>query len=448
MSGEGSSSGVKRKRRGTRAQPAAQEQSGVLVLREITYRDDGTPHGQSDKVGTSPLLRFTFNSAEYLKYDPIKKLSLLEFRRIDWDLVRQLGQVERLEQLLGTKFRMAVECDAPQYYQLTLEFHSTFYYRHPGGFDKADVVSFSLGKRIFNMTLLQFAEATGFYSCQEVESDEFRGLLRYVTKEAKEACVLTADLQRFWASISTTPYSGNMVASDIRDPLYRFVHKILAATLIGRYEGDKVNQHSLFCLMCMVEGRPANLASILAWSLSRPKKGGKNARLYGGPYITMLAANLGVFADFPPEQMMVGPAPALMELKSLQLARIVTVATPPEWEAVIEGQQVPPPPESAAAEAMQSAVPQRIRPPLQRHQLPVRERPVRQPRPVPPTLEGLYDRVEEVRQEMYDRVEQVRQEIREGLQVIYDHFHLQAPAAWQPQQEDPAGDQEGAAGGD
>ncbi|KAM0033719.1 hypothetical protein Hdeb2414_s0016g00489241 [Helianthus debilis subsp. tardiflorus] len=431
MSGEGSSSGVKRKRRNTRAQAAVQEQSGAPVLREITYRDDGTPHGQTNRLGDSPLLRFTFGSAEYLKYDPIKKLNLLEFRRIDWDLVRQLGQVERLEQLLGSKFRMAVECDAPQYYQLTLEFHSTFYYRHPGGFDEPDVVSFSLGRRIFNMTLPQFAEATGFYSCQEVDSDEFRSLLRYVAKEEKESCVMPGDLQRFWANIATTPYSGNMVASDIRDPLYRFVHKILAATLIGRYEGDKVNQHSLFCLMCMVEGRPANLASILAWSLARLKKGGKNARLYGGPYITMLAANLGVFADFPPDLMRVGPAPSLMELKSLQLARIVTVATPPAWEAVTEGQQVPPPLDSAAAEAMQGAIPQRIRAPLQRHQLPARERAVRQSRPEPLTLEGLYD-----------RVEQVRQEMREGFQAIYDHFHIQPPPLWQPQQESAAGGQE------
>ncbi|KAJ0845821.1 hypothetical protein HanRHA438_Chr15g0717971 [Helianthus annuus] len=256
------------------------------------------------------------------------------------------------------------------------------------------------------MTLPQFAEATGFYSCQEVESDEFRGLLRYVVKEEKEFCVMAGDLQRFWATIATTPYSSNMVASDIRDQLYRFVHKILAATLIGRYEGDKVNQHSLFCLMCMVEMRPANLASILAWSLARPKKGGKNARLYG-------------------------PAPSLMELKSLQLARIVTVDTPPAWEAVTEGQQVPPPPGSAATEAMQGAIPQRIRAPLQRHQLPARERPIRQPRPEPLTLEGLYD-----------RVEQVRQEMREGLQVIYDHFHMQPPPFWQPQQEGAAGGQE------
>ncbi|KAJ0815270.1 hypothetical protein HanPSC8_Chr17g0795581 [Helianthus annuus] len=143
MSGEGSSLGVKCKRRGTRAQGDAQEQPADTLLREITYRDDGTPHGQSSRLVDSPLLRFTVGSAEYMKFDTIKKLKLLEFRRIDWDLVGQLGQVERLQELLGPKFRMALDCDAPQYYELTMEFHSTFYYRHPGGFDEPDVVSLS-----------------------------------------------------------------------------------------------------------------------------------------------------------------------------------------------------------------------------------------------------------------------------------------------------------------
>ncbi|MFS7934607.1 hypothetical protein Hanom_Chr05g00393551 [Helianthus anomalus] len=186
------------------------------------------------------------------------------------------------------------------------------------------------------MTLPQVAEATGFYSCQEVESEEFRGLLRQVVKERQDYCVLKKELGRFWRTISISPFSNNMVASDIRDPLYRFVHKILAATLIGRHEGDnKVNQHSLFCLMCMVERRPANLASILAWSLARPKKGGRQSRLYGGPYIMMLAANLGIFADYPAERMHTGAAPSLMELRSFEMARIVTWDDPPAWEAVI-----------------------------------------------------------------------------------------------------------------
>ncbi|XP_022014263.1 uncharacterized protein LOC110913749 [Helianthus annuus] len=50
MSGAGSSSGVKRKRRNTRAQAAAQEQPDAPVLRKITYRDAGTPHGQSERL--------------------------------------------------------------------------------------------------------------------------------------------------------------------------------------------------------------------------------------------------------------------------------------------------------------------------------------------------------------------------------------------------------------
>ncbi|KAJ0670729.1 hypothetical protein HanOQP8_Chr13g0477831 [Helianthus annuus] len=185
-----------------------------------------------------------------MKYDVIKDVQLLECRRIDWELVGRLGQVERMQELLGPKFRMVLDCDAPQYYELTLEFHSTFQYRYPGGFDEPDVVSFVLGKRILNMTLPQFAEATGFYSCQEVESEEFRGLLRQVVKERHDYWVLKKELARFWCTIAISPFSNNMVASDIRDPLYRFVHKILAATLIGRHEGDnKVNQHNLFCFV-------------------------------------------------------------------------------------------------------------------------------------------------------------------------------------------------------
>ncbi|KAJ0431186.1 hypothetical protein HanIR_Chr17g0845661 [Helianthus annuus] len=257
------------------------------------------------------------------------------------------------------------------------------------------------------MTLPQFAEATGFYSCQEVESEEFRGLLRQVVKERQDFCVLKEELERFWRMIAISPFSNNMVASDIRDPLYRFVHKILEATLIGRHEGDnKVNQHSLFCLMCMVERRPANLASILAWSLVRLKKGGgkSSSITYGA--------------------------------EELQLARIVTWDVPPAWEAVIEGQQVPPPPDSAAVEAMQAAIPQRYHVPLQRHQLPAREYPIRQPRPDPVTLEGLYDRVDR----LFEFVEQVRQESRDGMRVIMDRLEVQLPPSWQPpQQEDPVG---------
>ncbi|MFS7967296.1 hypothetical protein Hanom_Chr09g00784131 [Helianthus anomalus] len=127
MAGEGSSAGTKRKRRGARAQGAAQEQPAAdAPLRVVAYRDEGIPHGQSMVLLDSLLLRFAYDTDEYYRLNVIKDVRLLEFRRIDWKLVGRLGQVDRLEQLLGPKFRMALDCDAPQYYELPLEFHSTF----------------------------------------------------------------------------------------------------------------------------------------------------------------------------------------------------------------------------------------------------------------------------------------------------------------------------------
>ncbi|KAJ0552947.1 hypothetical protein HanRHA438_Chr08g0342621 [Helianthus annuus] len=110
-------------------------------------------------------------------------------------------------------------------------------------------------------------------------------------------------------------------------PIYRFIHK-----------GDnKVNQQSLFCLMCMIEGWPANLASVFAWSMTRPWRGGPGARMYCGPYVTWLAESLGVFTTYLRERMREGPVPCLMSLKDLQSAGIITYDQPPTWSEMRQG---------------------------------------------------------------------------------------------------------------
>ncbi|KAM0014080.1 hypothetical protein Hdeb2414_s0038g00734181 [Helianthus debilis subsp. tardiflorus] len=166
MSGEGSSSGVSRKRRAStrsRGTAEAQQQPIDVVVREIRYRRPGIPHRQSTIVQDSPLLQFAVVSSKYTKLRGLIDVRLLKYHRIDWELVGRLGQRERIEQLLGDKFRLVLDCDAPQYLELVLEFHSTFEYRHDGGFEEQDVVSFSLGRTMRNMTLPEFAELGGFY---------------------------------------------------------------------------------------------------------------------------------------------------------------------------------------------------------------------------------------------------------------------------------------------
>ncbi|MFS7967297.1 hypothetical protein Hanom_Chr09g00784141 [Helianthus anomalus] len=268
------------------------------------------------------------------------------------------------------------------------------------------------------MTLPQFVEATGLYTQEEVESDEFRGLLRQVVKQKEDFCVLKEYLERFWATIANTPFSNNMVASNIRDLLYRFVHKILAATLIGRHEGDnKVNRHSLFCLMSMVERRPANLASILAWSFVRPKKGGVKARL----------------------------CLLIILLRGCTLAGIITFDEPPAWSAVLP-EILLPPLRSEADIARQATIPNRYQVHRTRRELPVQVYRIREPRPDPLTLESLYDGVEQVRQEMSavrQEVQHVRQEMRDGIRVLLDHLQLPPPSSWQPLEEEPANEEHG-----
>ncbi|MFS7988850.1 hypothetical protein Hanom_Chr11g01039711 [Helianthus anomalus] len=207
MSGEGSSPGTSRKQSASTRSPGVAEEPPVeRPLREITYRGEGVPHGQSRILWDSPLLHFAYQTTEYLRFQVIRVVKLLDFRRIDWELASR-------------------------------------------GVAETDVVSFVLGKRIFNMTLLQFAAATGFYTQQEVEDHGFVSLLRGVVKKRQDHCVLKEDLARFWPTIATSPFSKNMVASDIRDPLYRFVHKILAATLIGRHKGSVGQSRECFSMV-------------------------------------------------------------------------------------------------------------------------------------------------------------------------------------------------------
>ncbi|KAJ0800718.1 hypothetical protein HanPI659440_Chr03g0106811 [Helianthus annuus] len=111
MSGEGSSSGTSRKRRAStrsRGTAEAQQQPAEVVVRYIQYSGPGIPHGQSTILHDSPLLKFVIGSSEYAKLRVLIGVPLLQYRKIDWDLVGQLGQRERIEQLLGEKFRLVL----------------------------------------------------------------------------------------------------------------------------------------------------------------------------------------------------------------------------------------------------------------------------------------------------------------------------------------------------
>ncbi|KAJ0716348.1 hypothetical protein HanPI659440_Chr13g0511621 [Helianthus annuus] len=173
-------------------------------------------------------------------------------------------------------------------------------------------------------------------------------------------------------------------------------------------------------MMCMIENWPANLASVLAWSMKRTWRGGVGAGIYYGPYVTRIAESLRVFERYPARVMRKGPTSTWVGLKELQGSGIVTLTEPVEWEPIKQGPQVQPPPDTEAAAALQAGVPTRYQRSAHRAELPGRQYPLAQLRPNPLTLEIVYDRIES---------------LRDGIRAIMDHLQVQPPPSWQPQLE-------------
>ncbi|KAL8197905.1 hypothetical protein R6Q57_030096 [Mikania cordata] len=251
-------------------------------------------------------------------------------------LSRIQGQRERLESLLRQKWARVFACDWPKYKELTLEFHSTFMY-DDFVFDSVDAVSFSLGRRVYEMSIPQFAVSTSFYTEDEVLSPRFSSSFRGASKRNRDFGLSKVDLSEFWGTIADSPFSTSMVESEIRDPVLRYIHKVLACTVVGRYSGEeKVNWIDLFCLYCMVRGREANMACVMAQSLARGRRDGGRARLDMGPYIYRIAEFLGVFDTYRPDLITLGPLTTAIDLRDLQRADICERDDPPRMDGYHE----------------------------------------------------------------------------------------------------------------
>ena len=118
--------------------------------------------------------------------------------------------------------------------------------------------------------------AVGFYTEDDVSAPRFAQLLRGYYQSAHPQGIQKAEIAQIWGRLTDGEVHSDRdaIESRIRDPIYRFIHKILAHTIIARYSGtDKCNRIDLFCLYCMLEGREANIATVLysafQWGLSQ-----------------------------------------------------------------------------------------------------------------------------------------------------------------------------------
>ncbi|KAD5318069.1 hypothetical protein E3N88_18015 [Mikania micrantha] len=181
----------------------------------------------------------------------------------------------------------------------------------------------------------------------------FAQSLRAVVREPSDLGITERQLWEFWMSIADGAFTSVIVESLIRDPLIRYIHRMVSCTLIGRRAGaEKCNQLDLFCMYNMISRRPANLACILLSSFARVRRGGATARLDPGPYIGMIAMRLGVYNRFPRRFLTEGPETRCYSLDDMRLAGMCPMDDPARWEPTRPAPEGPP-----YVEALQRGVP-------------------------------------------------------------------------------------------
>ncbi|KAJ0785543.1 hypothetical protein HanOQP8_Chr02g0044401 [Helianthus annuus] len=327
--------------------PIPQETSIIQIvakdpkLRKIQYQrfNEFIPTHKVNRLD-HPILQFEPNTSQWEKYDKLRNTDLLQHRVIDWSWLEEIGSRQVVLDLLGPKLTDTLECTQDQYEELMLEFHSTWRHKE-GKFDQDTAVSFSLGRQVFEMNMARFAIVSGFYTKEEVKQPGFLTSLRAAYSTARDHSVGGAELRNFWKTISDHPFTVTSLLTSVRNPVYRYVLKILSTTLVCRKLGEnKANWIELFILMCRVENREMNLATVLADSFSRGRRGGHQAGLAMGPYITRIAQNLGVFTKYVPQFLHEGPKMMTFGIKELRQAGIVSWTKPYGWEPIRQGPQV------------------------------------------------------------------------------------------------------------
>ncbi|KAL8260172.1 hypothetical protein R6Q59_028125 [Mikania micrantha] len=102
-------------------------------------------------------------------------------------------------------------------------------------------MSFALGRTIRGMSVAQFAVSMGIYTQEEVAAGEFEGLLRGVSRAVRPGYVTEEEMAVYWRMISVPPHTDRQLATEIRDPLLCYIHRIMVCTLSPRHFGkDKV----------------------------------------------------------------------------------------------------------------------------------------------------------------------------------------------------------------
>ncbi|KAI3775833.1 hypothetical protein L1987_45587 [Smallanthus sonchifolius] len=174
------------------------------------------------------------------------------------------------------------------YYELTLEFLASFSFVRPViSLELHDCVRFRMAMHWHEISLAQFGVRVGMYRHREITQPVF-------TESHSEFGEGEASL--FWGRIGSGPFDPHsQTSTKLKHPLHRYLHRCIVLTLGGRKDSTGVvSLRDLFHLHCLIDQVDYNLAYSLAKFFTRASGYCSSSHVFGGPFITRLASNMGV----------------------------------------------------------------------------------------------------------------------------------------------------------
>ncbi|GJU91641.1 hypothetical protein Tco_1304064 [Tanacetum coccineum] len=236
---------------------------------------------------------------------------------MDWQLLHKIGCGDEIDQMLKISLKeaqseediffsivwvRAFNVREPIYPELCREFYAIYKFDEVCAGDELQtkkIISFRLGGKAHNLTLLEFARRLGLYHADELEEDDFDfyfqgGLISDENFNARE----------YWEriSIDIDLHLSRSSITFVRFPILKVLHKITTYGLCQRTTGyEKIQKNDLW-LLSMFEDRHQNGYANVAWVIAKwmKRKGAgsqKDSQICCGQFITKIAKKSRVLTD-------------------------------------------------------------------------------------------------------------------------------------------------------
>ncbi|KAJ0897938.1 hypothetical protein HanRHA438_Chr08g0351231 [Helianthus annuus] len=206
------------------------------------------------------MSKFTrFNASELdarARYETLQTRPEEYPRRACTDLLTMVNQLDRFNNIVRGPLAVALNTQLRSVHQCTMEFYSTFVFNSRYDPFDNEGVTFRCGGTMYSISMAQFGYIIGLYGEEESGNEENTGGLRDLDVNERQAA---------WAQIGEGIYNPSSTKSTkLRDPLYRYIHRLLTYSLNQRHDSSGVvGLKDLVVLHCIHNQKPLDVPYLL-----------------------------------------------------------------------------------------------------------------------------------------------------------------------------------------